>query len=463
MPLTTDPRRRAAILSAPSSGWPLRLRHLLYGAVLLTAASCGGETTATEKAAATEEATAPAAAPAAKSTAPAAATPLNVSMFLELSGGMKGFMPVNTPATRPTEFQERVSQLASRTRSSPAVNDAQFLLALKETPTATDYNHFRSVVQGDTHEAALGTELPSMLENILAQPNAAGRVNVIVSDFVYGPENKAMSGQMPVLITDALATSVSKKQLAVAVLGETSAFRGSFHPAVKKKGREKVTLTNGKLPYYIWVVGPAAAVGRYVNEVMPAPGPQTQQAYFGLRFPKVPYAAVLTQVPPGSPLGPRQGGSVSFSQGSVSTSLDMADVKDTVNFAVALDLRQLPAAWRDPKFLSQNLQVALPGGEVRLVKNSVQALSGVAALPNYSHVLRLRLTALPKAGGRLSISLPAPGVPAWVAQWSTDDDNQPGPTPRTYRLTEIMTGLRDAFPPQLPPVFTAAFTLSNDD
>lgn len=461
MPRTTSPRRRAALLSASSLGWPTRLRPLLCSAALLAAAGCGGgESSATEEAAATAETTTPAATPATKAAAPAAAAPLSVSMFLELSGGMKGFMPANNAGTQPTAFQTRISQLASRTHSSPAVSDAQFLLALKETPTATDYNHFRSVVQGDTHEAALGTELPNMLENILAQPKAAEKVSVIVSDFVYGPENKAATGQMGVLITDALAT-VTRKQLAVAVLGETSAFRGTFHPAVKTP-RRQVPLSGEKLPYYIWVIGPAAAVGKYVNEVMPAPTAQTQQAYFGLSFPKVPYAAVLTQVPASSPLFPTGEGSISYASAGVSTNLEASDVKQGIDFTVALNLNQLPAAWREAKFLNQNLKAELPGGAVRIEQNSVRSLSGVPSLAEYTHTVRLHLNELPKAGGKLTLSLPAPGVPAWASQWSTDNDNQPGPTPRTYRLTEIMGGLRDAFPQQLPPVFQASFSITND-
>ena len=396
---------------------------------------------------------------------PVPATPLRARVFLELSGGMKGFMPANTAATQPTEFQDRISQLASRTRSSPAVADAQFLLALKDTPTPTTYAHFRDVVQGDTHEAALGTELPDMLEKILALPGAADQVSVVVSDFVYGPQNKATTGQMAVLITDALAAA-TKKQLAVAVLGETSRFAGTFYPAVKTP-RKQLTLSgkNGeKLPYYVWVMGPPAAVGRYLNEVVPATAAKAQQAYFGLTFPRVPYAAVLTQVPAASPLAPSSdgSGSISFAGAGVSPNLEVSDAPDGVDFTVALDLSQLPAAWREPAFLNQHLTAQLPDGAVRLLPGSVRRLDHVTGLTTYTHAVRLRLSSLPRAGGQLKLSLPAPGVPAWAGQWSTDNDNQPGARPQTYRLTEIMRGLRDAFPAELPPVFTATFSLAQE-
>lgn len=373
---------------------------------------------------------------------------------------MRGFMPANTMASEPTAFQQRIGLLASRTHSSPAVADAEFWLSLNKAPQKSTYAHFREIVQGDTHEAALGTELPAMLENILVLPGAADKVNVVVSDFIYGPKNQATSALMNVSITDALAP-VTKKGLAVAVLGETSRFYGNFFPAVKTP-RKQVALKGETLPYYIWVIGPAAAVGRYVNEVLPATSATTQQAYFGLTFPRVPYAAVLTQVPAGSSLAPGGEGSISYGGAGVSTNLEVDNVKQGVDFTVALDLRQLPAAWREPAFLAQHLQVQVPNGSVKLLPASVKPTTGVPELQAYTHTLRLHLSDFPKGGGQLRLTLPAPGIPAWVAQRSTENDNQPGPVPHTYRLTEILSGVREAFPQALPPVFTATFALTQE-
>lgn len=392
--------------------------------------------------------------------APDAAAPLQANVFLELSGGMRGFMPANTPATPPTAFQQRISLLALRTNSSPAVANAQFWLSLNKAPQSRTYGQFQQVVQGDTRQAALGTELPVMLENILALPHATDLVNVVVSDFVYGPQDPRATALMNVNIASALAP-VTKKGLAVAVLGETSRFYGNFFPAVKTP-RKQVTLKGEMLPYYIWIIGPPTAVGRYLNDVLPPPTAATKQAYFGLTFPRVPYAAVLTQVPAGSPLAPGGDGSISYNGKDVSTNLDVSGVKDGVDFTVALDLRQLPAAWREPAFLAQHLQAQVPDGSVKLLPASVKSTTGVPQLQAYTHTLRLHLSAFPKGGGQLRLTLPAPGIPAWVTQRSTENDNQPGPVPRTYRLSEIMNGVREAFPQALPPVFTATFTLAQD-
>ncbi len=430
-------------------------KAFLLGALAGTLLSSCGEVDDTQQTTATTTAPAKRAVTTAK---PAATAPLQANIFLELSGGMRGFMPTNTTATEPTAFQQRVSLLASRTNSSPTVADTKFWLSLNKAPQATTYQHFREIVQGDTHEAALGTELPTMLENILALPQATDKVNVIISDFIYGPKNQATSALMNVNITDALAP-VTRKGLAVAVLGETSKFYGTYHPAVKTPLKQR-PLKGETLPYYIWVIGPPAAAARYVNEVLPAGAATTQQAYFGLTFPQVPYAAVLTQVPAGSPLAPGGEGSISYGGAGVSTNLEVDDVQKGVEFTVALDLRQLPAAWREPAFLAQHLQAQVPNGRVQLLPNSVKLTTGVPELQAYTHTVRLRLSAFPKAGAQLSLMLPAPGLPAWVAQRSTENDNQPTAAPHTYRLTEIMNGVRAAFPPTLPPVFTATFALA---
>jgi hypothetical protein len=398
--------------------------------------------------------------PAPAAVAPNAAAPLQANVFLELSGGMRGFMPANAPATPPTAFQQRVSLLALRTNSSPVVTKASFWLSLNKAPQPRTYGQFQQVVQGDTKQAALGTELPTMLENILALPQATERVNVVISDFVYGPQDPTKAALINVNIAGAL-TPVTKKELAVAVLGETSKFYGNFFPVVKTPQKQRA-LKGETLPYYIWVIGPPTAVARYVNEVLPTTSATTQEAYFGLRFPKVPYAAVLTQVPAGSPLAPGGAGSISYGGAGVSTNLDVSGVKGGVDFTVALDLRQLPAAWREPAFLAQHLQAQVPNGSVKLLPNSVKLLANVPQLQAYTHTLRLHLSDFPKGGGQLQLTLPAPGIPAWVAQRSTENDNQPGPVPHTYRLSEIMNGVREAFPQALPPVFTATFTLAQD-
>jgi hypothetical protein len=309
-------------------------------------------------------------------------------------------------------------------------------------------------VQGEVPQAALGTELPQMLEGILNRPQAGQEVSVIISDFIYGPARKSDFSQLPNLIRTSIAP-VSRQQLAVAVFGEASRFYGTYHPAVKTPV-EKRSLNGEKVPYYVWVIGPPELVARFTAEVFRnAPA---QQAFFGLKLPTPAFAPVLTKLtdpklkPSGSVYGEDQG-------------LTMNVSDDPAEFTVGLNLSQLPATWRQPAFLASHLQVRLPNGQAALVPNSVRVLSedeqsGQTSLAPYTHVARLRVNKLAAKTATLSLALPAPQTPDWTKTWSTSNDNTAGP--RTFGLDQVLTGVRLSYPTPLPPVFTVQLPLKND-
>jgi len=404
------------------------------------------------------------ASPAASPTASPAA-PLRVNVFLEYSGGMKGFVPVGNAGRPATEFQRRVLSLLTETSVSGAAGTPRYFLVYKDTLLRpTTFDQMRDVVLGLRADAALGTELPDMLQGILNRPQAGSEVSVIVSDFIYGPAQKS---KIP-LIADYIRTAVDavrQKKLAVAVLAERSAFYGTYFPAVKTPVPRR-QLRGERVPYYAWVVGPPDQVSRYLAAVVK--NPPAEQAYYGLTFRSIPAGAVLTGLPAGSPLLPGGGGSVMQATLNSATALDIEDVKSGVEFTVGLNLSQLPEAWRQPALLARQLRVSLAGAAPLLVPGSVQRLTAAEqaatpALAAYTHRLRLRLTSLPAGPSRLTLTLAAPETPAWAAAWSTDNDNQPGPVANTYRLTDVLRGLRGAFPDTLPPAFSVEFAVSNQD
>ncbi|HEX8657805.1 MAG TPA: hypothetical protein VF690_09740 [Hymenobacter sp.] len=386
-------------------------------------------------------------------TAPAA-TPLQVNVFLEYSGGMKGFVPRGGADKPPTEFQQRIGALITETQVSPAVAERKYYLCENAAPRAVPFQQLRDVVQGEVNQAALGTELPQMLEGILSRPQATQQVSVVISDFIYGPARKSDFSQLPNLIRTAIAP-VSQQQLAVAVFGETSHFYGSYFPAVKTPAPKR-TLAGEKVPYYVWVIGPPALVARYTAEVFK--NPPSQQAFFGLKTTAPAFAPLLTKLtdpklkPTGSVYGEDNG-----------LTLKVSD--DPADFTVGLNLKELPAAWQKPAFLAQHLQVRLPNGQASLLPNSVRPLtedeqSGQPVLAPYTHVLRLRVSKLASPTATLSLALPAPETPEWVAAWSTTNDNTPAP--RTFGFDQILAGVRQSYPTPLPPVFTVQLPLKND-
>jgi len=383
------------------------------------------------------------------------AAPLRVNVFLEYSGGMKGFVPRGGADKPATEFQQRIGALITETLVSPAVADRKYYLCENAAPRAVPFQQLRDVVQGEVNQAALGTELPQMLEGILAMPQATQQVSVVISDFIYGPARKSDFSQLPNLIRTAIAP-VSQKQLAVAVFGEASHFYGTYHPAVKTPVAKR-TLNGEKVPYYVWVIGPPALVARYSAEVFKnAPA---QQAFFGLKTTTPAFAPLLTKLT--DPKMKSSGGTVYAENNGLT--LNASD--DPVDFSVGINLKELPEAWQKPAFLAQHLLVRLPNGQASLLPNSVRTLtedeqSGQPVLAPYTHVLRLRVSKLLAPTATLSLALPAPETPDWVAAWSTTNDNTPAP--RTFGLDQVLAGVRQSYPTPLPPVFTVQLPLKND-
>ncbi|WP_227787333.1 hypothetical protein [Hymenobacter sp. BT770] len=421
---------------------------MLFGTISLLS-SCSSEPTETKSASSTKGTK-----PVATTPAATEAAPLRVSVFLEYSGGMKGFVPRGGADKPPTEFQQRIGALITETQVSGAIADRKYYLCENAAPKAVPFQQLRDVVQGEVNQAALGTELPQMLEGILNMPQATQQVSVVISDFIYGPARKSDFSQLPNLIRTSIAP-VSQKQLAVAVFGEASRFYGSYFPAVKTPVQKR-TLNGEKVPYYVWVIGPPALVARYTAEVFKnAPA---QQAFYGLKTDTPAFAPLLTKLtepkmkPSGSVYGEGNG-------------LTMNVSDDTAEFTVGLNLKELPAAWQKPEFLAQHVRVRLPNGQASLLPNSVRLLtddeqSGQPVLAPFTHVMRLRVSKLAAPTATLSLVLPAPETPEWVAAWSTTNDNTPAP--RTFGLDQILAGVRQSYPTPLPPVFTVQLPLKND-
>ena len=435
-------------LPAPRLFRCFRLAGWLFGAVVLLSA-CSTEPAETTTGKPAKGAKAPTG-----TQATVAVAPLHVSVFLEYSGGMKGFVPRGAAGTPATEFQKRIGALITETQVSPMVAERKFYLCENAAPKVVKFEQLRNLVQGNVTQAALGTELPQMLEGILSQPKAAQEVSVIISDFIYGPEDGSAFSQLPNLIQTSMLP-VSQRQLAVAVFGETSRFYGSYFPAVKRPVPKRI-LKGEKVPYYVWIIGPPVQVARYTAQVFKnAPA---QQAFFGLKTGTPAFAPLLTKLtdPKLKPVG---------SVWADNEGLHIKPASDEpLDFYVALDLGGLPAAWQQPAFLAQHLQVRLPNGQASLLPNPVRALTsieqeGQPVLAPYTHLLHLRVSKL-GTDNPLSISLPAPETPDWVSAWSTTNDNMPAA--HTFGLDQILAGVRQSYPTPLPAVFTVQLPLKKD-
>jgi hypothetical protein len=396
--------------------------------------------------------------------------PLNVRFFLEYSGGMKGFMPAGSAGQAATEFQKRIGSLVTETQVNPLISEKQFfLISTNGSPQSQPFNKILGTVEGLNSSAALGTELPEMLSGIMALPGADQQVNIVISDFIYGPDIKASFALLPALIRSAIAP-VSQKKLAVAVLAEKSHFYGTYYPAVKMVGTKSIPrrqLSGELVPYYTWIIGPPALVSRYVNQV--AKNLPLEQAFYGFTLPQLSYSALLTKI--SDPTLKPSGLGTIFINTDVENSIvghDLAaDVSGgPIDFTVALNLSGLPRAWQQPTYLVKNLDVQLSQGQASLSAPAVTMLTAVQKsnspiLAPYTHAVRLRLSKLQNGTTPLMLTLRAPETPRWIVAWSTSNDSQSAG--QTFGLQYILQGVRESYPESLPPVFTARFTVKNDE
>src|SRR5690606_11186812 len=182
--------------------------------------------------------------------------------FLEVTGGMVGFMPKGAAATQATNFQKSMAGLLTEVNYNKAVEAQDFYFIREKNGTSqlqkSTYNDVLKTVSAGIQNPALGTELPEMLEQILKESEKSKAVSVIVSDFIYGPSDKTKFNIIPQLIRGAL-NEAQNKNLVVSVFADQSAFTGSFHPAVKQPVAKR-ELKGTKMPYYVWVIGPQEEV-----------------------------------------------------------------------------------------------------------------------------------------------------------------------------------------------------------
>ena len=215
-----------------------------------------------------------------------------INVLVDASGGMQGFMHANAPGEAGSNFQQTVAALLSDVNGQHGAPAAYYFVKEATGPdprilVPTSYGALTSAVSTGIQKPALGTELPLMLaEALKLHAKRPGTVSIIVSDFIYSPKNAGETWRVKTDVKDALGTA-DAAQLAVSVFAGTSAYRGNFYPGNRTRPQ---ALRGEKLPYYIWVVGAPALVGRVDGTLLKRLAGQPQ-AHFNTRF--VPPYAVL--------------------------------------------------------------------------------------------------------------------------------------------------------------------------
>ncbi|UOG74168.1 hypothetical protein MTX78_18855 [Hymenobacter tibetensis] len=415
-------------------------RHLSFWAcglaLLLSACDVPGEKRAASKVATaaspkTEEAT----------TKTTGLRQLNV--FVDISGGMQGFVRANQPGDPGSEFQRTVTALLSDVQGRTTQGTTAGYYFVKENPVVqpTSYAELSQTISRGIENPAAGTEMPDMLREVL-KLQKPGTVSIIVSDFIYGPKDPTQTWRVRTDVKDALSTA-NPAELAVSVFANTSEFRGNFYPGNRTK---RQTLAGTKLPYYVWVLGPAPLVAQ-VNQQLMGRLDQQPQVHFNAKYEAPTYGVVTGYQGKGewyTEPGPQGGKATGVSFTSLSA-------KEPAQFVVGFDLKNLPLAARKSFSVSQ-LRLEPGNTDAKLVKT--WAAAGGPPVPAagraYTHFTQISVSKLPSTASRqkpqtLRLAL-APTAPIWATIYSTSNDsNIASQGPKTFLLTEVLAGVAESF------------------
>lgn len=401
--------------------------------LLLSVFSCSSDKNTTENA----EETATTAANKKKPAAAAPTTIAQVNVFLEVSGSMKGFMPSNQ-AQGVTQFQQTLDPFLASIQQSNSIQDKSYF-EVREKPYPLDYEKIAQIVRYGIRQSASSTTIPAILDSVISHHSG---VNVLISDFIYSPENGRAVSFVSTDIYRVLAKAKQQGQ-AVSVFGATSDFRGTFYPAVKTATRTIANCCDTPLPYYVWVIGQPEQVRLFNREVVK--NTFAEELHAGFSFAPPAYGVLDKYLPAGNWY---------CATAADCRQVTLSDLSIPAEMVVGIDLAGLPAAFTGEAYLKQHLQLLADNTDAKITRiypaarfRQLPDVAGKNADPlkPYTHFVQLKLSQLRAPQAELHLQL-ARQRPAWVQQWTTPDDsqiNQQGA--KTFNLSGIVEGVEKAF------------------
>jgi len=376
---------------------------------------------------------------AAATSAPASTTINQVNVFLEVSGSMKGFMPTNK-ANGITEFQQTIDPLLATIQQSNTIQDKAYF-EVREKPYPIDYNRLAQTVRYGIQQAASSTTIPAILDSVIT--NNPDGVNILISDFIYSPENGRAISFVSTDIYRVLAKAKQQGQ-AISIFGATSSFNGTFYPAVKSTQKTIVKCCDSPIPYYVWVIGKPEQVQLFNREVVKNTFPE--EVHAGFTFAAPAYSVLDKFLPAGA--------WYCASNSNNCHEVAVSDLQSPLEIIVGVNLASLPAAFQSETYLKQNLKLAADNTDAKITNiypaAQFKTQAGVAGkntdpLKPYTHFVKLRMSKLTAPQTDLHFSL-ANQRPAWVTQWTTLDDSQINEEgAKTFNLAGILDGVERAF------------------
>lgn len=356
---------------------------------------------------------------------------------------MAGFMPTRSGVQ--TEFQRQIDNLLANVESleGGTVQAVRYYSA-RERMYKEVYSRFNQVLRHGLRNVGSSSPIPQMLNNISAAFVGEEQVSVFISDFIYAPPNRRDR--------DFIATDIRRalgklpEGMVVSVFASQSDFSGTFYPAGSLDGQAGQPIRNcceTKVPYYIWVIGPAEKV-RLVNQHVIRDS-FYEQMHFGFEVHEPAYKII-----PGSG---RAGNWYPLDREGKVIKLDNPrDIRDEgLSFTIGLALESMPGHVADMEFLQRNLRLRMLNGEATLQEvYDREAFINTENINNkdrrlldcFSHFVKIKVNKVFDPNQNVEANLILENqLPAWVEDYSTTNDTEIEEVgPRTFSLNAILEG-----------------------
>ena len=390
-----------------------------------------------------------------------AASNFNVSVFLENSASMDGYVDANS-----TAFKATMLDLLTNLENFPATDTLNLnyinsaIIPVKAAASKNDVSDFYQNLNRGNFKSQGGKRGSSDIGEILSQilnQQKSDELSVLVSDFVFSPGGKDavryLEGQRSQIRSEFVAARRKNPDLSVAIMQGQAQFEGTYYD---RNDKPHASLA-AERPYYVWLIGTAAQIQSVMDSKILA---QTRNGFSNALV--IQPAGNASQPPFKIQYRPRIGefDSKSLAQGIISDAQTARDDrnKGVFEFNVAVNFSK---GMQDAGYFLDSTNYKINDPKYSLKAKPITDQNDVS-LRGFTHLLTLRTTDLKDE--KLQIDVVGK-VPGWVYASSTKDDTQietaADETSKTFGFSYLVEGVSDAFYPRSQPnsLYTIPLTI----
>lgn len=388
-------------------------------------------------------------------------TNFNISVFLENSASMDGYVDANS-----TVFKATMLDLLTNLENFPATDTLNLnyinstIIPVKAAASKTDVDAFYQNLNRTNFKTQGGkrgtSDIGDVVSKILNQQKT-NELSVLVSDFVFSPggqnATRYLEGQRSQIRSEFVAARRKNPELAVAILQGQAQFEGTYYDQNNKPHANLAA----ERPYYVWLIGTSAQIQSILDSKILA---QTRNGYTNTLV--IQSAGTAVQPPFKIMYRPRIGefDSRALAQGVISDAQAARDDrnKGVFEFNVAANFSN---GMQDAGYFTDSTNFKLSDEKYSLKVKPI-AEQNDPSLKGFTHLLTLRTNDLKDE--KLQIDVVGK-VPSWVYSSSSENDTQietdAAEADKTFGFSYLVEGVSDAFYPrsQANPLYTIPLTI----